>query len=368
MALCFFGAYDPAYSRTAILRRGLALNGQPALELHLPARLKAWARYPLGFGRALTFKNLWRQGSVHLFVPSFGHKDVPLAFILTRLFGRRLIFDPLASRYETKILDWQRQPQRSLAAFWNHFLDRWSLRLSDLVLADTSAHKEYYCQEFGLAKSRVAVLPVGFDDSIWRPATLSVPKNKPFTVVFFGSFLPLHGVEQVARAAGLLSQEKPPIYFRFIGSGQTWPRVQTLLQESKAERISLEGWLAERDLALKVAAEADLCLGLFGRSPKAWRVVPHKIFQALALGKPVLTLDTPAVREFFRPQEEIYLCPSSEPEAIAQAIIELRQDEALRRRLAEQGRDLVWQKYTPLVLGRTLLELVKSYFNSGVNL
>lgn len=363
MPFCFFGAYDPFYPRIAILRRGLELNRNYAGDIHLPLRLKAWVRYPVGLLSVVVRRNCLGRKDVHLLVPAFGHKDIPLAYSVARCYSRHLVFDPLASRYETKIIDWQRRRPGSLAAGWNRLLDRLTLRLADFVLADTACHKNYYSQEFGVNPAKIGVVPVGFDDSLWKPAAPSPEKRKVFTVVFFGSFLPLHGVETMVEAALILKSVTPPVRFVFIGSGQTLPRVRGLLEKKGDANIIWQSWLSSPALVRTVNQIADLCMGLFGQSPKAYRVVPHKIFQAMALGKAVLTLDTPAVREFFRHQQEIYLCPAAAPEAIAEAILELRQNADLRQAIAKRGQGLVWEKYNPAAIGKTFLTRVAEFFS-----
>lgn len=355
MSICFFGAFDPFYPRTAILRRGLKLNGQTFYDWRLPPGLKAWVRYPLGLGQALI--NRPKVGKkTCLFVPSFGHKDVPLAFIIAQMRSNPLLFDPLASRYETKILDWQRKSPDSLSAKWNYWLDQLSMKLADLVLADTQAHRNYYCQEFGLDPEKVIILPVGVDDYLWQSgAEIGRRNGRTMAVIFFGSFLPLHGVDRIARAALRVVQKEPLVRFLFIGSGQTFPLVKNIIAQDSTGRIQLLGWMKEQQLVEFVRREADLCLGLFGSTPKARRVVSHKVFQAMALGKPVLSLDTPAMREFFVHGENIYLCPSAEPEAIAQNLIELYHSPEVRQKIAREGQHLVLEKFTPKALGKSLL-------------
>jgi glycosyltransferase involved in cell wall biosynthesis len=301
-----------------------------------------------------------------VFVPAFCQKDVPAARFLAALTSRKVVFDPLASRFETKILDWRRKPEGSLAAWWNKVIDRLAFRLSHFVIADTEAHKEYYCLEFGIDPHKVAVIPVGFDDLIFtRSLGEGRPErdgNSPFTLLFFGSFLPLHGVETVIEAAGHVEKEDPSIRFHLIGSGQTLGRVRRLVSDFRLKNVTFEGWLNPPKLAERISRTADICLGIFGRTEKAKRVIPHKIFQSMALRKPVITARTPAAEELFSDRENILFCRREEPATLARAILDLRKDSALRAEIARKGYDLVWERFHPRALGENLLEILERRF------
>jgi len=304
-----------------------------------------------------------------LLVPEFCQKDVPLARALTCVSSTKLIFDPLASRFETKILDWRRKPEDSLPAWWNRTLDRLAFKLSDLVLADTQAHKDYYVHKFRLRAEKIEVLPVGFDDRIFTASLADAAAARrermeatPFAVMFFGSFLPLHGVETAIRAAHRVWEEDKTIHFTFIGSGQTWPRARKLAVELGLVNVTFEGWLDQSSLAQKIANEADLVLGIFGQTEKAARVVPHKVFQAMALRKPVVTAATPACQEFFTHRQNIYFSPAGDADSLARAILELRADSSLRESIADRGYELVREKFTPKSLGLRLKDILGSHF------
>jgi glycosyltransferase involved in cell wall biosynthesis len=283
-----------------------------------------------------------------------------LARLLGRLTSRRVVFDPLASRYETKILDWGRKPEGSPSARWNRGIDRWAFRSSDLLIADTRAHKEYYGRDFGLDPLKVGVVPVGFDDRVFSAALRKIrpADGAPFTVLFFGSFLPLHGVTDVIEAARLVFEADPSVRFHFVGAGQTLSSVQARAAGLGLSNIHFEGWLSQKDLAETAARLADVCLGIFGRTEKAARVVPHKVFQAMALGKPVVTARTPAVEELFIDRENVLFCGREYPLTLAAAILELKRDRALRETIAQRGQDLVWQKYHPAALGAVLRDFL----------
>jgi glycosyltransferase involved in cell wall biosynthesis len=368
MDVIFFGGYDPAYPRNAVLRRGLELNGVRVSECQVRPGRRFWLRYPTLLRRWLRLQKSRSTSSSFILLPEFAQKDVPLARLFARLTSRRVVFDPLASRYETKILDWRRKPEGSPSAWWNRLIDRRAFRSSDFLIADTQAHKDYYCREYGIEQNKIAVLPVGFDDRVFSKALANVrtayrAARAPFTVLFFGSFLPLHGVDDVVEAARLVSEADRAVRFRLIGSGQTLGLVRARVAELGLANVDFEGWLSPEELAERVAQTADLCLGIFGRTGKAERVVPHKVFQAMALGKPVISARTSAIQEFFFDRENILLCRKEDPGSLVEAILRLKEDPVLRERIAQKGHELVWEKYHPAALGAVLKGLLEKAAN-----
>ena len=356
MIFSFLGAYDPAYPRNAVLRRGLELAGATVRECRLPPSIKAWMRYPLAI---LRYSRRIASSDV-IFVPEFRQKDVPLGRLFAMLFAKRLVFDPLAARYETKVIDWRRRQPGTVRAWWNFRIDLMSFHMSDLVLADTQAHKDYFCRTYGVPEEKIVVVPVGYDDLMFRPEKSPSPKPReaPFEVLFFGSFLPLHGAESIIEAAALLSKKDPSVHFRFIGSGQTLERVRLRADSLALPNVEFKGWLRYADLPAQIVA-ADVCLGIFGATEKARRVVPHKVFQAMGMRKAVITGRTPAAEAFFHHNKDIYFCDPPYPKSLVSAILALKADARLRRSLAEKGYHLVKERYSPQALGRILLDLVE---------
>jgi len=359
MRICFFGAYNPSYPRNAIIKKGLKMNGAEVSECRLDPRYKFWLRYPLLLSRWARFC----RTHDFFFVPEFCQKDVPLAKFLSFLSSKKLIFDPLASRFETKISDWRRKPADSPEGWWNYEIDIWAFKLSDLILADTLAHKNYYCQKYRLSSDKVEVLPVGFDDNFFKPSFSHIDKENSdyFTVLFYGSFLPLHGVEVMIQAADIISKKDRSIRFRFMGSGQTLPKVKAEACELGLDNVLFEGWTNLSKLVQKIDS-ADICLGIFGKTEKAKRVIPHKVYQSMGMKKAVITTKTSAVEEFFSHRKDIFLCPEPRPELLAEAILELKGDKILREEIAERGYQHVRENFTPQAIGRRLVEIMEKHF------
>ncbi len=364
----FLGGYDPAYPRTAVIRKGLGAHGDGVIEYAADPSFKAWLRYPLLLARiaAGSVSRFPLRRADAVYVPSFCQKDVPLARFLAALIARPVVFDPLAPRHETKILDRGRRPADSLTARWNWWIDALAFRLADIVLADTAAHAAYYKSAYGVPARKLVVVPVGYDDALFDPdsgataaarASARSPSGAAFTVLFFGSFLPLHGVTAVVEAAREVLRRDPAVRFRFVGSGDTWARARALASDLGASNCVFEPWVPLGALPTLIAS-ADVALGIFGRTDKARRVVPHKIFQSLGMRRPVITARTPAVEEFFAHGEDIWLCDEPYAGTLADAVLRLKADAAFRERLAAGGFRTVKERFTPAAVAAALRSAV----------
>src|SRR5581483_10854400 len=186
-----------------------------------------------------------------------------------------------------------------------------------------AAHAEHL--ERATGKRPIAVCYVGAEERFFRPGWQ--PGAGPFTALFVGKLIPLHGLETILSAARLA----PELRFRVVGSGQLGR-----LLPGAPPNVEHVPWVPYEDLARELH-RASCALGIFGTSDKARRVIPNKAFQALACGTPLVTADTPAARELLRDAESALLVPPGEPEALAAALRRLASDAALTRRVADGG-------------------------------
>jgi len=286
------------------------------------------------------------RGDVDALVVGYpGQPDLAAARRAAR--GRPVVFNALVSLHETLVDDRRRFRPGSIPARALLTLDRAALRAADLVVADTEANAEFLAALAGLPRSRVAVCLVGAEERLFRPGWRAV---EPWTCLFVGKLIPLHGLETILAAARLA----PDVPFRLVGSGQ----LQALLAERPAN-VEWVPWI-EYELLPRELHRAGCALGVFGRSPKAARVIPNKAYQALACGTPLVTGDTPAAaRELLTDGESALLVPPGDPEALADALRRLRDDGALMDRIAQGGRAVYEERASEATLGarwRLLLE------------
>ncbi|MFN8423866.1 MAG: methyltransferase domain-containing protein [Anaerolineae bacterium] len=288
-----------------------------------------------------------------VWVGATGLVDLPIARRVADRLGAPLVFDPLVSLGET-VRDRGLAAGGSvrLAAFER--LERRLFALADQVVVDTNAHAAAWADDLALPMAKALVVPVGAPRVFHDAAPdYELRPDRALSVVYFGQFIPLHGVDVMLRAAGRLREAT--IDFTFVGVGQTQGAAERLARDLGLARARfVPAWLTPADLIAAHIAAADVCLGVFGDRPKTARVVPYKVYAALAAGRAVVTGDTPALRERLTPDENVVAVPCGDPGALARALADLAGAPATRARLAAAGRATWERSFSPERLGSEL--------------
>jgi glycosyltransferase involved in cell wall biosynthesis len=359
LRICMFGTYESGFDRNQTLLQGLREEGAIVDECHVPVwetmryktdSLRGPLQYAIVLGRLilayakLCVRYLAAPSHDLVLVGYLGQFDVFPARLLSWLRRKPLVFDAFISLYDTAVEDRGVFAKRSIPARVLRWVDRWSCKLSDLVLLDTNQHIDYFCDEFGLDESKFQRVLVGADTAYMAPEPATRPSDR-FVVLHYGKFAPLHGMQFILDAADRL-RDRREIVFKIVGGGQTFAESKAYAEQLGIDNIELIPWL-EPDELRRAIRESHVCLGIFGETPKASRVVPNKVYQCLAAGAAVVTGRSPASEELLVDHEHALLCEMANGEAIAEAIEELQADPALRERLGRNAAALFFERFTP---------------------
>jgi glycosyltransferase involved in cell wall biosynthesis len=162
----------------------------------------------------------------------------------------------------------------------------------------------------------------------------------------------LKGHEYVIEAARRVVEANPNVRFLFIGDGILTDQYVERIRAAKLEEyFHLTGLVPPARIpeligAMDVVVHTSLREGLA-------RVLP----QALIARRPVVSYDVDGAREVVISGETGYLLPPKSIDPLADALIELAGDQALRRRLGEEGRRRFTDQFRHDVMTRQLREL-----------
>jgi len=348
MRVLFISGREAAYQRNRVILKGLRKNG---VEVDECTSLSSsyLLRYP-----EVLLKFLRRRSYDLLFVGFFGQPLVPL---LRRFVRKPVLFDAFLSAYDTMCFDRKTIQPHSVAGRMLSWLDKRSCELADTVLLDTNSHIDFFVEAFKLDRSKFERVFVGADEDVFFPRTSE--EHEGFLVLYYGTFLPLQGIEYIVEAAKLLESYED-MRFKIIGKGMTYARIMRLAEKLGVENIRFVDWVPYKVLPSEIA-EADICLGgHFSAFPKAFRVIPEKVFQMIAMKKPVILGNGPGNKELFEHKRNAFFCETANPEAIADAIARLKSDPSLRERIGENGYRTFRQKCTPDIIGREIRDIAGS--------
>jgi glycosyltransferase involved in cell wall biosynthesis len=283
----------------------------------------------------------------------FGHFLMPLV----RLFARSpVLFHPLISAYETLVFDRRKYAPGSIPARMALRLDRMACRAADHLLLDTHANIEHFSRAFEIPPSRFTRLFVGSDEKFFHPRPGMVGKGQT-VVLFYGTFLPLHGIDVIVEAARRLAH-RPDIVFRLIGRGIEFERISGMVAQLGLTNLEFRDPVPLEELPDLIAA-ADICLGgHFGGSEKARRVISGKTFHDLAMGKPTIVGDNDANRELLTHGEDAWFVEPENPDKLAEAIVRLAGDPDLRDRIGAAAARTFSENASLRVLSTQLREVV----------
>jgi glycosyltransferase involved in cell wall biosynthesis len=359
MTICYFGDFDKEYIRNVVIINGLKENGAKVLLCNTKEK---------GFSRFFKLFKLHKRSKDKydiLIVGSSGTSR-PLV-LLARIISRKfLIWDAHYSLYDSWVFDRKLITPNSLKARYYWFLDWLSCKLADKILLDTNEHIKYFVKTFKIKKDKFIKTLVGANTDIFYPVSgldseREEMQKECFLISFYGKFIPLQGVQYIIRAAKIL-EKHPDIKFQIIGKGQTYSKAIKLAQRLKIKNTDFVDRVPQEELP-KHIQRTDVCLGIFGDTPKTQRVIPNKVYEAVAMKKPVITADTPAIRELFTNRENILLCKTANLQDLAKKILELKNNKKLRSVIAQGGYEVFKNHAIPKIIGKNLLKELSNNIN-----
>jgi glycosyltransferase involved in cell wall biosynthesis len=352
MRVLGFGTYDlTRHPRVGIVLDGLRARGADVTELNAPLGLstadrvamlrRPWRAYRLALllvarWSTLAFRSVRarRAGRFDVIIVGYlGHFDVLLARLL---FPRsRIALDLMIFAVDTAR---DRGVDRGLKLRLLDLLDRTAIRAAHVVLLDTDEHCALLPAS---ARGKAVVVPVGAPPA-WFAAGASVRGGDgPLRVAFFGLFTPLQGATVIGDALHRLAA-RSDITATMIGTGQDLEAARAAAMDSP--QVTWRTWVDNADLP-ELVADHDVCLGIVGTTPKAFRVVPNKVYQGAAASCAVVTSDTAPQRRMLG--DAACYVPAGDPEALAAALGRLADDRQLLASLRSAARAVALRDFSP---------------------
>jgi glycosyltransferase involved in cell wall biosynthesis len=198
---------------------------------------------------------------------------------------------------------------------------------------------------------RIGVIPAGADvEGI--AAKASYESAGPLKILFVGRLVHRKGLDVLIEA---LAKLPPTVHWQLdlAGDGPEWTTLAGLAaRHNIADRVRVHGWL-KKDALPALYREADLFV-----LPAREQGMPNALLEAMASGLPVLATRVAGISEAVVDGKTGLLTPPEDPDAMAQALLALAQNQAQREMLGRAGRARAEARFSWTAVTQSWLEVL----------
>ncbi|MBI3988696.1 MAG: glycosyltransferase [candidate division NC10 bacterium] len=239
--------------------------------------------------------------------------------------------------------------RRSLGRFkerkWHYLVaERLANRMTDLIIANAEAVKEDVIHQEKVKLSKVRVMYNGIDPSLYDlppdptlRASLGIPEAAR-VVGIVANLIHYKGHRFFLHACQAIKRKSPEVMFLLIGDGPCREVLEDLARELGLEKDVL--FLGSRQDVPHLLALMDVVV-----LPSLEEGFPNAVLEAMAAGKPVVATEVGGVPEVIVHRKTGLLVPPKDPQALADAIIELLDDPQLALEMGRAGRERVTKEF-----------------------
>jgi glycosyltransferase involved in cell wall biosynthesis len=248
---------------------------------------------------------------------------------LCKLFGARIVLDMHECTPElfcTKYMVGADHPVVKVLGW----VEQISLGFAHQVITCTPQQRDIFASR-GTPAGKIEVVLNAANSAVFRPRTLEPLLWEPgapgqtFELVSHGLVAQRYGPDTMVQAVALLASEIPGIRLHIYGKGDYLPQVREMVNDlGVGDKVVVHGFVSEEEL-LEGIARAHV--GVIAAKRDSFRNLTHtqKMYEYVAMRKPVVIAETPAVRTHFD-DSCFQFFASDDPADLARALRELYYD------------------------------------------
>ena len=226
-------------------------------------------------------------------------------------------------------------------------------------------HLKSYVESYGVPASRVEVLPSGVDIRMFSPG----PRNESLlarwgigpadpVIFFMGTIYSFSGLDSVIRGFGQILERHPQARLLVAGVGEDQERLERLASGLGLQQHVIFTGLQPYSVLPGLIRSSDLCINPFELNAITRDILPTKLFQYLACGKPVLMTELPGTLPFLKGAEDGVVYSSLDD--FVGATSDLLSDRGRLDRLGNSALDVARRDYDWQSIAVRMVDWIKS--------
>ena len=251
--------------------------------------------------------------------------------------------------YELRMLS-----EKSLLAKFAELLAKISYKISKAITPISPGYVKVICEKYSIDPSKVHVVRAGVDLNKFKTYDLAVKYKETFKVLYSGAFSVAYDFDQVLLAAELLKDFKD-VEFILQGGGELASYLKARMKELKLRNVKIVDKILSRNEVAKLLSEADaliLPLKDFGRP---YLGISSKLYEYQAVGRPIICCADGQPAEYVKKTRSGVVVKPGDYEALAKAILYLKNNPDLARELGDSGRHYVKDNLSIEKIGKEMI-------------
>ena len=302
----------------------------------------------LSFLPAVLFSALRAGKADVVFITSPPIFPILPAILVAWLRGARLVMD-VRDLWSDELVTYNGNGEKSLPIRMIRALEKWGYGAADLVCCTTASLAQTVIER-GCEKDKIFYFPNGADLDLFRPLSRTNPIADEygfgyrFVVMYSGLFGIKHGLEVLLSAADLLRNKKDIVFF-LLGNGARREALDRIVLDRGLENVVIAD---ERPVEAvpHLLARADVCFAACRPEPYPTKLISVKVFEYLACERPVVGAFEGESARIVNESGGGMVVPPGDAELVAQAILRLHENPALRASMGSAGREYVERRFS----------------------
>ena len=242
------------------------------------------------------------------------------------------------------------------------------IKESAFTLTISEYNKKFIAEKCGVdLGKKVSVLYCGVDTNFFTP-----PIDKPqanlgekFTILTIGTFYEVKGHKFLIEACKILENQGLDFNCFLVGSGPFQDQLNKQVIKSGLEnRVIFYGQRNRQEIADLLKKADVLAMPSIPTDNGRREGIPVVIMEAMASGRPVVASNISGIPEIVKDGVNGFLIPPKDPISLAKALTDLYNDESLRVKFGEAGRETVLNQFDLQKNAITLFQMVNKARNS----
>jgi len=280
---------------------------------------------------------------------------IPAAIIL-KLCGRRVVYD-VHENVPEDILDkpYIALPLRKPLAWSVGLVEKFSARVFDAVVCATPAIARHFHEPV-----LVQNFPLGVDS---EPTESEEYCDRPLVAAYTGGITVIRGIREMVQAMHLLPNE---LDARLVVAAKfSPPQLEEQVSQLPGwDRVDYVGWKSLHAVA-QILASARMGLVLYHPLANHTEAQPHKLFEYMSAGLPIVASDFPLWRRIIEGSRCGIVVDPMDSKAIASAITWLFEHPQEAKAMGERGRQAADSLYNWKHEAEALLKLYRNLLSSA---